>query len=145
MSSLIEYLPDFVQNIEFWGGTAYRLQTLHAHGDGLEYWACFSVISIGIRTLLIPAVWYGAETASRFGKVVAEIQFIVTLYQADLKMLREAAMQNPHRSFFKEKMFLFRTNMKSIGQVYKIHKIHPLAVFISPLLQIMALTYMECY
>jgi membrane protein insertase Oxa1/YidC/SpoIIIJ len=113
------------------------IKVLHADGTLLPYWACFAAISIMVRTALIPVVIYGAHTASRFAKVVPEVQFILTLHQNDLTKLREK------NASLAEKFVLFRTNFFTLSGIYKLHSIHPFSVFLSPLLQLPIFLYIS--
>lgn len=83
-----------------------------------------------LRTALVPLVVYSAKMSSRFAKVAPEIQFIVTLFQNDLKKMRAEG-----KSLY-EQRYLFLQNLQTIRGVYKLHNINPLMVFVSPLIQI---------
>ena len=125
----ISWLPDAVQNFSVWGGTGVALNTLHC-GGVVPYWACFALMSISLRTALVPLVVHSAKTAARFAKVAPELQFIITLFQNDLKKMRAEG-----KSMF-EKRQLFLQNIQTVRSIYKLHNINPLLVFVSPLLQI---------
>jgi len=112
------------------------LKALHS-STGLEYGACFAVISVGIRTALFPLVLYGAKTSSRFAKVVPEVQFLLTLFRNDMQKLRQ------EKAPLIKRMALMRTNLATLGGIYKLHKIHPFAVFLSPLLQLPIFMYIS--
>jgi membrane protein insertase Oxa1/YidC/SpoIIIJ len=123
------WLPEAVQNFSIWGGSGWLLKTLHMDGT-IPYWACFALINFILRTALAPLVLFSAYTSARFAKVSPEIQFIVTLFQNDLKKMRE------ENKSLVEKRFLFLQNMQTIRSIYKLHNINPLTVFMSPFLQI---------
>jgi membrane protein insertase Oxa1/YidC/SpoIIIJ len=125
----ISWLPDAVQNVSIWGGTGVALKTLHCDGV-VPYWACFALMSISLRTALVPLVVHSAKTAARFAKVAPELQFIITLFQNDLKKMRTEG-----KSLFEQRR-LFLQNLQTVQSVYKLHNINPLLVFVSPLLQI---------
>ena len=125
----ISWLPDVVQNFSVWGGTGFALNTFHC-GGVVPYWACFALMSVTLRTALVPLVVHSAKTAARFAKVAPELQFIITLFQNDLKKMREEG-----KSMF-EKRQLFLQNLQTVRSIYKLHNINPLLVFVSPLLQI---------
>jgi len=101
----------------------------------IPYWACFSITNVLVRTSLIPLVLHSAHTAARFGKVAPEVQFLVTLYQKDLKKQRDEG------ATFGEQWMLTRITMQTLGGIYKLHKIHPLAIFLSPMAQIPVFWY----
>lgn len=125
MSSSWEVLQDF----SMWGGTGAVIKSLHSD-LGLPYWSCFAVMNVMVRTALLPIVIYGAHTAARYAKVAPEIQFILTLFQNDLKKLRAEGKS------LTEQRFLFTQNLQTVGSIYKLHQINPLTVFLSPFLQI---------
>ena len=128
-SSTSSWLPEAVQNFSIWGGSGYLLKAIHMDGT-VPYWATFALISISLRTALIPLVIYSAHTMARFAKVAPEIQFVVTLFQNDLKKL------NAEKRSIYEKRLLFLENLRTVKGLYKFHNINPLTVFLSPLLQI---------
>ena len=132
--TVVDWLPEVVQNFSIWGYSGSLLKTIH-FSTGLPYWACFATISIGVRTALFPLVVYAAQTASRFAKIAPDVQFQVTLFQRDMKHYREMKAQLP------QILFLMRTNLTTLASTYKLHKIHPFSVFLSPLCQIPILWY----
>jgi hypothetical protein len=83
-----------------------------------------------LRASLIPLVIYSAKMAARYAKVAPEVQFIITLFQNDLKKLRAEG-----KSLY-EQRYLFLQNLQTLRAIYKLHNINPLTVFLSPLLQI---------
>lgn len=127
--SITSYLPEAVQNFSIWGGSGYMLKVIHMDG-AVPYSACFCGINFLLRTALIPLVIHSAKMSGRFAKVAPEVQFIITLFQNDLKKL------NAEGKGFREKQYLFAQNLSTIRSIYKLHNINPLAVFLSPLLQI---------
>lgn len=129
MSILAGLLPEAVQQFSIWGGTGVVLSTLHSSA-GVPYWACFAVMNFMLRASLIPLVIYSARMAARYAKVAPEIQFIVTLFQNDLKKMRAEG-----KSLY-EQRYLFMQNLQTVRGIYKLHDINPLMVFVSPLLQI---------
>jgi membrane protein insertase Oxa1/YidC/SpoIIIJ len=124
------WLPEVAQDFSIWGGTATVLKTLHGADGTVPYWACFALMSAMLRTALIPLVIYSAKMSSRFAKVAPEVQFIVTLFQNDLKKMRAEG-----KTLY-EQRYLFLQNIQTIRGVYKLHNINPLMVFVSPLVQI---------
>jgi membrane protein insertase Oxa1/YidC/SpoIIIJ len=125
-----------VQNFSIWGGSGFMLKTLHADGV-VPYWACFALINVLVRASLIPMVIYGAQTSARFAKVVPEVQFLLTLFQNDMKKMRQ------ENAPWTKKALLMRTSLGSLGGIYKLHKINPFSVFLSPLLQIPIFWYVS--
>ncbi|KAL3903473.1 MAG: hypothetical protein SGILL_010429 [Bacillariaceae sp.] len=126
MSSM---LPEVVQNFSMWGGTGVVINALH--GDlGMPYWACFTGMNFLLRASLVPLVIYSARMAARYAKVAPEVQFIITLFQNDLKKMRAEG-----KSLY-EQRHLFLQNMQTVRGIYKLHNINPLTVFLSPLMQI---------
>jgi membrane protein insertase Oxa1/YidC/SpoIIIJ len=96
----------------------------------VPYWACFALMNVMLRTALIPLVIYSGQTSARFAKVAPEVQFLVTLFQNDLKKMRAEGKS------LAELRYLFKQNLQTLGGIYKIHNVNPLTVFLSPLLQI---------
>lgn len=125
----ISWLPEAVQNFSIWGGTGIVLKTIHMDGT-IPYWACFGAMSVALRTALTPLVIYSAKTSARFAKVAPELQFIITLFQNDLKKMRAEG-----KSLFEQRQ-LFLQNIQTVQSIYKLHNINPLVVFMSPILQI---------
>lgn len=125
----ISWLPEAVQNFSIWGGTGYALKVFHFDG-AVPYWACFAIMSTALRTALTPLVIYSAKTSARFAKVAPELQFIVTLFQNDLKKMRAEGKS------LLEQRHLFLQNLQTVRSIYKLHNINPLVVFLSPLFQI---------
>lgn len=121
--------PEFLQDFTIWGGTGVVIKSLH-NDFGLPYWSCFSSMNFMLRTALLPLVVYGAHTAARYAKVAPEIQFIVTLFQNDLKKMRAEGKN------LLEQRYLFQQNLQTVRSIYKLHQINPLTVFLSPFLQI---------
>eukprot|EP00536_Pseudo-nitzschia_multiseries_P000633 jgi/Psemu1/321713/estExt_fgenesh1_pg.C_80009 len=126
--SIASWAPEFVQDFSIWGGTGIVLTSLHS--AGLPYWTSFSAMNFLLRASLVPLVIYGAQTAARYAKVAPEIQFIVTLFQNDLKKMRAEGKS------LLEQRHLFIQNMETVRNIYKLHNINPLTVFLSPFLQI---------
>jgi membrane protein insertase Oxa1/YidC/SpoIIIJ len=135
--SVSSWLPEVVQNFSIWGGSGFMLKALHADGAGLPYWACFAVINLLVRVSLIPVVIYGAQTSARFARVVPEVQFLLTLFQNDMTKLRE------EKAPWVKKAILMRTSLGTLGGIYKLHKINPFSIFLSPLLQIPIFWYVS--
>ncbi|KAL3923724.1 MAG: hypothetical protein SGILL_001486 [Bacillariaceae sp.] len=127
--AISSWLPEVVQNFSILGGTGVVIKTLHAD-LGMPYWACFSAMNFLLRASLVPLVIYSAKMAARYAKVAPEVQFIITLFQNDLKKMRAEG-----KSLY-EQRYLFLQNMQTVRGIYKLHNINPLTVFLSPLLQI---------
>jgi membrane protein insertase Oxa1/YidC/SpoIIIJ len=75
-------------------------------------------------------VLHSAHTAARFAKVAPEVQFLVTIFQRDLKQ------QQDNGASFGQQWTLFRITMQTLSGLYKLYNIRPLVVFLSPLAQI---------
>jgi membrane protein insertase Oxa1/YidC/SpoIIIJ len=130
-------LPDVLQSgFTIWGASGFMLKFIH-ETTGLPYWACFSTLAISVRTVLFPLVLHGAHTASRFGKIAPDVQFQIALFQKDLAVYRAA------KASAAQVAFLLRTNMKTLSVTYKLHRVNPLAVFASPLLQLPIFYYVS--
>lgn len=128
--SISSWLPEVVQDFSIWGGTATVLKAIHGSNGTVPYWACFALMNVMLRTALFPLVVYSAKMSSRFAKVAPEVQFIVTLFQNDLKKMRADG-----KTLY-EQRYLFLQNLQTIRGVYKLHNINPLMMFVSPLVQI---------
>jgi len=135
ISTAASMLPEFLQGFSIWGGTAILLKTIHMDGV-IPYWACFSIINVGLRTVLFPLVLYSAHTAARFGKVAAEIQFFISMFQNDYKQLKASKIPGAMAAHMK-------MGFQSLRGIYKLHNINPMAAFLSPLLQIPCFIYMS--
>jgi membrane protein insertase Oxa1/YidC/SpoIIIJ len=123
------WLPEALSSFSVWGGSGWVLKTLHMEG-ALPYWACFIAINVLVRVCLVPLVLHGAHTAGRFAKVVPEVQFLVSLFSNDMKQMQQ------RKASVVERWSLMRTNLQSLGGIYKLHNINPFAVFLSPLMQL---------
>lgn len=134
--TIVSWLPEAVQGFSVWGGSGYLLKTIHST-TGMPYWACFASISIGVRTALFPLVLYSAKTAGRFAKIAPDVQFQIALFQKDLKQYREM------KASLGQIMFLMRTNMATLSATYKLYKVNPFSVFLSPLLQLPIFWYIS--
>lgn len=153
-------LPDFLQDISIWGGSGYLLKFFH-HGnnpivqsgsaDGttvmieyIPYWGCFIAISLLVRTILIPVVIYGAKTSYRFSKIIPEVQFLLSLFQNDMKQLHNKLTLSKTKNdtdtttkiINKERWQLMKMNFKTMSGLYQLHNIKPYAIFLSPILQL---------
>ena len=134
--TLVSWLPEALQSITIWGGSGYLLKSLHTTFQ-LPYWACFVAISLTVRTLLFPIVLYAAHNATRFAKIAPDVQFQLALFQKDIAQYR--AMKATTRQL----LYLMRINLQTLGATYKINKVNPLTVFLSPLLQIPIFWYIS--
>lgn len=123
------WLPEAVSNFSIWGGSGWCLKTIHMEGL-VPYWACFAIISLLVRSLLIPVVLNGAHTSSRIAKVIPELQFHLSLYLNDMRALRK------RKAPWNERAMLMVLNWKSFRGIFKTHNTYPLAIFLSPLLQL---------
>ena len=129
-------LPEVFQSFSIWGGSGVLLKAFHM--DGLvPHWACFSLINILVRVTLFPLVIYSAHTAARFGKVAAEIQFLVSIFQNDYKATKASGADG------RTLTALLRMGLQSLRGVYKLHNINPLAAFLSPLMQLPFFIYIS--
>jgi membrane protein insertase Oxa1/YidC/SpoIIIJ len=135
-SSSWSFLPDALQSISIWGGSGYLLKAIAAT-TGMPYWAAFAAISVAVRTALIPLVLYGAQTASRFAKIVPDVQFQLSLFQRDMKTYRDQKATLP------QIVYLMRVNLATLSDTYRLYKVNPFSVFLSPLLQIPIFMYMS--
>jgi membrane protein insertase Oxa1/YidC/SpoIIIJ len=135
-SSSWSFLPDALQSISIWGGSGYLLKALNA-STGMPYWAAFAAISVGVRTALMPVVVYGAQTASRFAKILPDVQFQLSLFQRDMKTYRDKKATLP------QILYLMRVNLATLSDTYRLHKVNPFSVFLSPLLQIPIFMYIS--
>lgn len=126
---------DAFQQVPIWGGCGFLLTSFHS--VGLPYWGGFALTNVLLRLSLSPLVLYSAHTASRFAKVAPEIQFLVTLFQNDLVKQRQEGA-----SFNEQRTLIFKT-LQTLSGIYKLHKINPLSVFMSPFLQIPFFMYVS--
>eukprot|EP00555_Chaetoceros_dichaeta_P011062 CAMPEP_0198268300 /NCGR_PEP_ID=MMETSP1447-20131203/36603_1 /TAXON_ID=420782 /ORGANISM="Chaetoceros dichaeta, Strain CCMP1751" /LENGTH=433 /DNA_ID=CAMNT_0043959261 /DNA_START=271 /DNA_END=1572 /DNA_ORIENTATION=+ len=117
------------KNISIWGGSGMIIKAFHFNGV-IPYWACMSLTNITVRSSLLPLVVSGARTSSRFAKVAPEVQFLVTIFQNDLRKLKE------QKAMPSEQFALMRITFQSLRGLYKLHDVNPLHVLKSPLLQI---------
>jgi len=117
------------KNWTVWGGSGLLIKTFHCNGL-IPYWGCMSLTNITVRTGLLPFVINGARTSSRFAKVAPEVQFLVTIFQNDLRKLKE------QKASPSEQFGLMRITFQSLRGLYKLHDVNPLQVLKSPLAQI---------
>ena len=120
--AISSYLPEFMQQYTIWGGSAILLKTLHMNGT-IPYWACISISSITVRSLLFPLVVQSAHVSARFATVAPEVQFLITMYQQNnAKLKQEKANGRELRNNLKE-------TLGALRNIYKFHKISPFAPF----------------
>jgi membrane protein insertase Oxa1/YidC/SpoIIIJ len=55
---------------------------------------------------------------------------LVSLFSNDMKQMQQ------RKASVVERWSLMRTNLQSLGGIYKLHNINPFAVFLSPLMQL---------
>ncbi|KAL7579080.1 hypothetical protein ACA910_019116 [Epithemia clementina (nom. ined.)] len=120
---------EWFEGLTFWGHSGTMLKLLHGNG-AIPYWACFALLNLLVRMALFPVVVYGAHASHRFGKVIPEVQFLMTLFLNDLR-----AMQR-RKAPSQERMELMRINLMSLSRLYKNYQVNPWSIFLSPLLQI---------
>jgi membrane protein insertase Oxa1/YidC/SpoIIIJ len=128
-------IPELLLSFSPWGGTAYLLKTFHA--AGVPYWACFSLISLCVRITLIPVVVYSAHVASRFSKVAPEVYSFLSVLRRDDQGLRQVGQTTQH---MRE---LAAMAIQAVLRIYEAHRIRPMALFYSPLLQIPCFMYVS--
>ena len=133
-TDVLPCVPEFAQQWTVWGGSGIILKTIH-HDGAVPYWACMAITNILVRSSLIPLVIQSAQTSSRFAKVAPEVQFLLTIFQKDMKGLRERN-ESPVTQFL-----VMRATWQTLSALYKVHKIHPFAVFRSPLMQLPVFWY----
>jgi len=126
---------DALQQVQVWGGCGFLLSSFHS--VGVPYWGGFALTNVFLRVSLSPLVLYSARTASRFAAVAPEVQFLVTLFQNDMVKQRQDGA-----SFSEQRILIFKT-LQTLSGIYKLHKINPLTVFLSPLLQIPFFMYVS--
>jgi membrane protein insertase Oxa1/YidC/SpoIIIJ len=128
-------IPEALQNVTLWGGSGILLKTFHM--GGIPYWGGFGCANVILRVGLSPLVLHSARAAARFATVAPEVQFLVTLFQNDLKKQRQEGA-----SFTEQRSLIFKT-LQTLSGIYKLHKINPLTSFMSPLFQIPFFMYMS--
>jgi len=128
ITSLAQYIPEVAKSWTVWGGSGFLIKTFHCNGL-IPYWGCMSLTNITVRTGLLPFVVNGARTSARFAKVAPEVQFLVTIFQNDLRKLKE------QKAAPSEQFALMRITFQSLRGLYKLHDVNPLQVLKSPLLQ----------
>jgi membrane protein insertase Oxa1/YidC/SpoIIIJ len=128
-------IPEALQNVSIWGGSGLLLKMCHF--GGIPYWGGFGCASFTLRLSLSPLVIHASHVAVRFAKVAPEVQFLVTLFQNDLMKQRQGGA-----SFGEQRVLIYKT-LQTLSGIYKLHKINPFAVFLSPLLQVPFFMYMS--
>jgi membrane protein insertase Oxa1/YidC/SpoIIIJ len=131
----VSMLPESLQSVSIWGASGMMLKGFNY--GGIPYWAGFLCTSVTLRALLSPLVVHAAHVSARFATVSPDVQFLLTLFQNDLKLMRERGAPSA------EKRTLVFTTMKTLSGIYKLYKINPFAVFLSPLLQIPCFIYIS--
>jgi YidC/Oxa1 family membrane protein insertase len=134
--TMVSWLPEAMQSISIWGGSGYMLKLLHGN-DVVPYWACFSLISILVRTALFPVYLHGAHTATKMAKVVPEIQFLVSLFNNDMRAIRA------RNGTAAEKVRLMKSALRTLRSLYRVHKVNPFRIFLSPVLQFPIFLYIS--
>ena len=133
-ADIIPAVPEFAQHLTVWGGSGILLKTIH-HDGTVPYWACMAITNIIVRSSLIPLVIQSAHISSRFAKVAPEVQFLITIFQKDIKGLRDRN-ESPVTQFL-----VTKATWQTLSALYKVHKIHPFAVFKAPLMQLPVFWY----
>jgi hypothetical protein len=128
-------IPEALQHVPIWGGSGVLLKSFNM--VGIPYWGAFGCANFVLRASLSPLVIHSAHVAARFAKVAPEVQFLVSLFQNDLMKQRQQGA-----SFGEQRVLMFKT-LQTLSGIYKLHKINPFAVFLSPLLQIPFFMYMS--
>jgi len=123
--------PDSMSNFTFWGGAGWMIHTLHLDGT-IPYWICMSLCAVTVRTALLPVVIQGAHTSAKFAAIAPEVQFLLSLFQNDLKMLQQSKETQKQR----QKYQLFGLAWRNLSAIYKKYDFHPLSIFKAPLMQI---------
>jgi membrane protein insertase Oxa1/YidC/SpoIIIJ len=131
----LSIIPEVLQHVSIWGGSGVLLKTFHV--VGIPFWGAFGCANVVLRVSLSPLVIHSAHVAARFAKVAPEVQFLVSLFQNDLMKQRQEGAP-----FGEQRILMFKT-LLTLSGIYKLHKINPLAVFLSPLLQIPFFMYMS--
>ena len=133
-ADIVPAVPEFAQHWTVWGGSGILLKTIH-HDGTVPYWACMAITNIIVRSSLIPLVIQSAHISSRFAKVAPEVQFLITIFQKDIKGLRDRN-ESPVTQFL-----VMKATWQTLSALYKVHKIHPFAVFKAPLMQLPVFWY----
>ena len=119
---LIPAVPEFAKHWTVWGGSGILLRAIH-HDGLVPYWACMATTNIIVRSSLVPLVIQSAHTSTRFARVAPEVQFLVTIFQKDMKSLKEKNATPV------EQYALMRATYQTLRGLYKLENIHPFAVF----------------
>lgn len=133
-TDILPSVPEFAQHWTVWGGSGIILKTIH-HDGAVPYWACMAITNILVRSSLIPLVIESAHTSTRFARVAPEVQFLLTIFQKDMKGLRE------RKESAGTQFLVMKATLQTLSALYKVHKIHPFAVFRSPLMQLPVFWY----
>ena len=133
-ADIIPSVPEFAQHWTVWGGSGILLKTIH-HNGAVPYWACMAITNIIVRSSLTPLVIQSAHISSRFAKVAPEVQFLITIFQKDIKGLRDRN-ESPVTQFL-----VMKATWQTLSALYKVHKIHPFAIFKAPLMQLPVFWY----
>jgi len=134
LADIIPSVPEFAQHWTVWGGSGILLKTIH-HNGAVPYWACMAITNIIVRSSLTPLVIQSAHISSRFAKVAPEVQFLITIFQKDIKGLRDRN-ESPVTQFL-----VMKATWQTLSALYKVHKIHPFAIFKAPLMQLPVFWY----
>ena len=128
-ASSSSWLPEAASNITIWGGSGLLITTLHVNG-AVPYWACMSLCCFILRTSLLPLVIKSAHTSAQFAAVAPEVQFVLTLFQQDRKMMQmDKRMMKGSKESLQLQVEHFKATWRNLGYIYKRNNVHPLDIF----------------
>ena len=126
-SSVFDSLPTI------WGGSAVAISAMHS--VGVPYWGTSILLAFSVRSALLPVVIRGARASADLAKVSPEVQFLISMYQRDQVKLK--AM----KATFQERVDHGKQTLTNLRGIYTRYDVHPVRVFLSPLMQLPFFVY----
>ena len=122
------HCPEYTPTL--YGLSGLLLQSFHTHLY-LPYWASISLLSVVVRTSLIPTVIQSARTSVRFSKVAPEVQYLISMFMNDFKKLKMQSSGNlgGWRDTTKEQMYLVKYTLITLRGVFKLHEVNLMDFF----------------
>lgn len=125
--------PEVLANATIWGGTGLLLTNFHTYLH-LPYWACIALTNVCVRSAMIPIAVQGARTQVRYGSVSPEVQYLITSFTNDMKLLGAAGRYSQEGSFAwtqasRGRMRMIYTTLSTLRGVFKLNQINLLDIF----------------
>jgi membrane protein insertase Oxa1/YidC/SpoIIIJ len=117
----IEYTPTL------FGLTPFLLTSFHS--VGIPYYSGIALTNILVRSSMIPLVIQGAKTSLGIGVVAPEVQYLITNFTNDFRMLKKKEQASGSDELRKAQLTLVRYTVESLRGIFKLHKVNLLDIF----------------